>query len=141
MALAYKKMKSPIYSLEKHIKDSVYKIAPENEIELDSWCKENNFKIELVEKNGFNFNVSIKNKKVKLPVAALEYLWAATHTYLVLYDEYSTAQKKGAKLYDTGGSSSRHPSIEIYFYQTMGVIKRAILFYFPYNSSHSRRIT
>ena len=106
-------MKSPIFSLEYYIKDSIYKIAPENKIELDSWCKENDFKIELVEKNGFNFKVSIKNKKVKLPIAALEYLWAATHTYIVLYDEYTTAQKNGAALYDTGGNQRRKNSIDL----------------------------
>lgn len=106
-------MRSPILKLETFIAGSTFRIAPEREVELGDWSDLTKFSIAIVDRKGFSIKVSVKKREASLPVAALEYLWAASHAYIVLYDEYCTAQKDGEEYFDTSGNSRRRNAIDL----------------------------
>lgn len=106
-------MRSPICHLESSIAGVAFQIAPEREAESVALRDKHQIEIELIDDSGFSIRVDLKTSAIKLPIAALEYLWSFCHYTCVLVDEYRTAQMKGAKQFDCLGNSRLVSSNEL----------------------------
>lgn len=93
-------MNSPIKHLKEAIAGSPFNIAPEHTDYLLNLRDSRNIEVQLiVDKPGFSIEVVLAQSLVRLPVPALEYLWACGHFLWVTTQEYSAAQIRGeAKL-------------------------------------------
>ena len=68
---------------------------------LQNLQDEHNFEIEIEDnKLGFSIRIDPNRKQIILPITALEYLWACTFYYIVLYQECVKAQSEGCVDFD-----------------------------------------
>ena len=93
-------MRSPIITLKNAIAGSAFRIAPEMERELALWRDQSGVSLVLSDDVGFNVYVDLDTKEVTIPVASLEFLWAAAHGFYVFYQEYMQGQQAGQKQFD-----------------------------------------
>lgn len=98
-------MRSPICHLESSIAGVAFQIAPERETESVLLRDKHGIDIELIDDTGFSIRVDLKTNTIRIPIAALEYLWSFSHYTWVLVDEYRAAQPTGAKQFDCLGNS------------------------------------
>ena len=77
------------------IAGSPFNIAPEHTDYLVNLRNSRNIEIEMIDKPGFSIDVVVDTKLVRLPVPALEYLWACGHFLWVTTQEYQAAQMRG----------------------------------------------
>jgi len=106
-------MRSPILELESAIAGAPFRIAPEREHELGGWVDSHGVTLDLLDQKGFTFHVYTQGKEIQTSIAILEYLWATSHTHLVLYDEYAKAQIRGETQFDTGGNSRSRGALDL----------------------------
>lgn len=106
-------MRSPINELRAAIAGAPFKIAPERKRELWSRVESEGVSLELFDRKGWTFHVYTQRKEIQASFATLEYLWATSHTHLVLYDEYAKAQLRGDKQFDTGGNHRSRNALEL----------------------------
>jgi hypothetical protein len=97
-------MRSPIFALERAIAGCAFKIAPEREQELAKLRDRHQIVLQPVDERGFGIRVNPASGVVTLPVASLEYLWACTYQYLIVYQEMVDAQRAGLPRLDLAGS-------------------------------------
>jgi Peptidase U49 len=97
-------MRSPIFALEEAIAGCAFKIAPEREQELAKLRDLHQIVLQPVDERGFGIRVNPASGVVTLPVASLEYLWACTYQYLIVYQEMVDAQRAGLARLDLAGS-------------------------------------
>ncbi len=93
-------MRSPIITLQNAIAASAFRIAPEMEQELAVWRDQSGVTLSLSDDVGFYIRVDLNAKEVTIPVAALEFLWAAAHGFYVFYQEYMQGQRAGQTKFD-----------------------------------------
>ncbi len=86
-------MKSPIRVLDKDIINSLSRIAPEHQKKLEELIVEFDPEAVFTDDEGFGFRVDTKNKAIKIPTVALEYLWVAFYTFYLTYQKYTEAQE------------------------------------------------
>ncbi len=109
----FSRRRSPILELENAIAGCAFRIAPEREDELAELCDVKNLTITLVDESGFSIRVRLPENEVVINVASLEFLWASTHAHLILYSEYSLAQRSGSSTFDTGGNERSRNAMEL----------------------------
>ena len=69
-----------------------FSVAPERARDLQKLRESYGIKLEAVDEPRFGIRVDPLTGTVKLPVAALEYLWACAHLFVVVYQENVKAQ-------------------------------------------------
>lgn len=106
-------MRSPIVQLQTAIAGAPFRIAPEREHELGDWIDGEGVTLDLIDQKGFTFHVYTQRKEIQTSIATLEYLWATSHTHLVLYDEYAKAQLRGDTQFDTGGNHRSRSALDL----------------------------
>jgi len=95
-------MISPIWHLQESIAGSPFNIAPEHRDYLVNLRDSRKIEFAMIDRPGFSIDVVIDTKLVRLPVAALEYLWACGHFLWVTTQEYQAAQMRGETKLDFG---------------------------------------
>lgn len=105
--------RSPILELENAIASCAFRIAPEREKELAELRDLKNLTLTLEDAPGFNIRVRLPEHEVVINVAALEFLWASAHAHLILYNEYSFAQRSDSITFDTGGNERCQKAMEL----------------------------
>lgn len=88
-------MNSPIAHLKEAIAGSPFNIAPEHTDYLVNLRDSRNIEIEMIDRPGFSIDVVLDTNLVRLPVPALEYLWACGYFLWVTTQEYQAAQMRG----------------------------------------------
>jgi hypothetical protein len=106
-------MRSPILELQAAIAGAPFRITPEREHELGDWVYHEDIALDLIDQKGFTFHVLTQRKKIQTSIATLEYLWATSHTHLVLYDEYVQAQLRGDEQFNTGKNYRLRSALEL----------------------------
>ncbi len=105
--------RSPVLTLENAIAGAAFRIAPEKERELAVFRDLERVSLALKDGPGFMFNVNLKSHEIATNIATLEFLWSSAHAHLVLYDEYSKAQKNGHTQFDTGATPRSRAALEL----------------------------
>jgi hypothetical protein len=106
-------LRSPILDLQNAIAGCAFRIAPERENELAKLRDLTNLTLALVDEAGFSIRVRLPEHEVVVNIAALEFLWASAHAHLILYNEYSLAQRTGSSTFDTGGTERSRNAMEL----------------------------
>lgn len=105
---------SPIRYLDSDLINSVARIAPEKVNELDVFRLNHDPCAVFTNDTKFSFRVNTESKEIKLPTAALEYLWSACYAFYVLYQEYCAANQGTATQFDINGSDRSRTAISLY---------------------------
>lgn len=92
--------RSPILFLQTTIASSVYNIAPERSAELAAIVRSHDLALVPTDDRGFSIRVNTQSGDVTVPIAAMEYLWTCAHAFMVFYDEYGVAQRRGDEQFD-----------------------------------------
>jgi hypothetical protein len=86
-------MRSPVLLLEKAIAGAAFQIAPERAAELKTLDEAHQFVLVFTDEKNFSIRIKTQTHEAMLPVAALEYLWCASHLLHVLYRQYVATQQ------------------------------------------------
>lgn len=105
--------RSPIVLLQDLIAGVPFRISPEREGELKEFLDRENISLAIEDGPGFRFEVNLNDGTVTTNVASLEFLWASTHAHLILYDEYSKAQRSGDSHFDASSSTRARAGIDL----------------------------
>jgi len=105
---------SPIRALDEALINSVARIAPEKAAALDKIRIEHDPCAVFTNDQKFSFRVNTESKEIKLPTAALEYLWCACYAFYVAYQEYSTANQGSASEFDLNGNERAREALSLY---------------------------
>ncbi|UMO89908.1 hypothetical protein HP572_10485 [Pectobacterium sp. PL64] len=105
---------TPIRELDSDLINSVARIAPEKIDELDSFRLQHDLCAVFTNDKKFSFRVNTESKEVKLPTAALEYLWCACYAFYVLYQEYGVANQNNAIQFDANGTERSRTAMSVY---------------------------
>lgn len=105
--------RSPVLDLENAIAGAAFRIAPEKEKELADFRDLQGVSLSLADGPAFLFNVNPTSREISTNVATLEFLWCSAHAHLILYDEYSKAQRNGQAKFDTGGNPRSRTALEL----------------------------
>jgi hypothetical protein len=91
-------MRSPICNLESYIAGVAFNIAPERGADMVTLRDTYGLTFELVDKKDSEdasenvIAIYVTTGVIRLPISALEYLWACTYHYWVVTQEYAAAQ-------------------------------------------------
>jgi hypothetical protein len=110
-AMAHKR--SPVELLMGAIAGAPFKIAPEREQELAELRDELGTGITIEDRPGFVFNVNLQTHEITTSVATLEYLWCSTYAHLILYKEYTAAQRRADAKFNMGGNVRSRSAIDL----------------------------
>lgn len=105
---------SPIRALDEDLIDSVARIAPEKADTLKKFRIEHDPCAVFTNDQKFSFRVNTESKEIKLPTAALEYLWCACYAFYVAYQEYSTANQGSASEFDLNRNERSRGALSLY---------------------------
>ncbi|MFZ1643677.1 MAG: phage exclusion protein Lit family protein, partial [Candidatus Contendobacter sp.] len=105
---------SPIRVLDRDLINSVARIAPEKLNALESFHIEHNPCAVFTNDQKFSFSVNTESKEIKLPTAALEYLWCACYAFYVTYQEYSAANARSSSDFDINGNQRIREALSLY---------------------------
>lgn len=105
---------SPIRILDGDLIKSVVRIAPEKANALVDFRIKHDPCVVFTNDQEFSFRVNTESKEIKLPTAALEYLWCACYAFYVIYQEYSAANQGSANDFDLNGNERSRDAIYLY---------------------------
>lgn len=105
--------RSPVLNLQNAIAGAAFRIAPEREGELANFRDSRGVSLALTDGPGFFFNTIPGSPDISTNIASLEFLWCSAHAHLILYDEYSKAQRRGQTQFDTGGNNRSRSALEL----------------------------
>lgn len=105
---------TPIRHLDLDLINSVVRIAPEKIDDLDDFHLKHNPCAVFTNDKKFSFRVNTESKEIKLPTAALEYLWCACYAFYVLYQEHSAQNQGHATQFNTDGSDKSRTAMSVY---------------------------
>lgn len=106
--------RSPILQLESDIARSVYRIAPEREDELAAEVQAHNISLVITDDRGLSIRVDPCTGDITVPIAALEYVWACAHAFLVFYDDYGAAQRRGDNRFTITQSARGQAAVDLF---------------------------
>lgn len=118
-ALATKRtyMRSPICLLEPQIAGAPFNVAPERASLCAQQRDDHKIDFVLVDEPKFGIRVRLNTDRntpeIVLPIASLEYLWAFSHYFWVLTQEYASTQRTGATQFDCVGNKRLKESASI----------------------------
>lgn len=93
---------TPISALFNAITESPYRVAPEVAAELDAEIATLNITLEFADDPKVYAEFVVSQAIVRLGVPFLSALWTAAHAYIVTYDEYQIAHRKGERYFSLG---------------------------------------
>lgn len=105
---------TPIRALDSDLVNSVARIAPEKVNELDTFRLNHDPCAIFTNDTKFSFRVNTQSKEIKLPTAALEYLWCSCYAFYALYQEYCAANQGTATQFDINGSNRSQTAFSLY---------------------------
>lgn len=105
---------TPIRDLDSDLISSVVRIAPEKIDDLNAFQLKHDPCAVFTNDGKFSFRVNTESKEIKLPTAALEYLWCACYAFYVLYQEYSAQNQGAATKFDINGSDRSRTAMSVY---------------------------
>lgn len=114
------KLSSPIFALEADIRDAARRIAPEKATEWadfeTTFTPTHTFTTDPSPRNEseYRFRVQVKNREIKLPIVAMEYLWATCFAAWVFYQEYERANQTAAEYFDPEGTPRGQQGTALY---------------------------
>ena len=119
-------MRSPILHLKNEISRCPFLIAPAREKELADLVRNHRLEIEIVFESNFRVRIDLSSGVIRLPVAGLEYLWACSFFFWVLYQEYVLAQRAGCTQFDTRSTDRLRKAWELFNWAYKNLNKIAI---------------
>lgn len=105
---------TPIRELESDLISSVARIAPEKIDDLNAFQLKHHPCAVLTNDGKFSFRVNTESKEIKLPTAALEYLWCACYAFYVLFQEYSAQNQGAATQFDINATDKSRTAMSVY---------------------------
>ncbi len=105
---------SPIRTLDSDLLNSVARIAPEKVGVLDSFRVVHDPCAVFTNDQKFSFRVNTESKEIKLPTAALEYLWCACYAFYVIYQGYCAANQSLADEFNLNGNERTRGALSLY---------------------------
>ncbi len=107
-------MVSPIRTLDNALINSVARIAPEKFNTLEDFRIKHDPCVVFTNDQKFSFRVNTESKEIKLPTAALEYLWCACYAFYIMYQEYTAENQGSANEFDLNGSERSRGALSLY---------------------------
>jgi Peptidase U49 len=107
-------MPSVIEPLLNTIAASPFRIAPESEAELLDAVQQSHLKLEFVDDTEVHAEYLPSESLVRLGTQYLETLWAAAHAFIVIFDEYEKANKRGETFYQVGATPRSQAAYALY---------------------------
>ncbi len=92
--------RSPVLLLQDSLARSVYTIAPERKAAMLGVVKTHNIELVISDDRGFSIRADPSTGDITVPIAAMEYVWACSHAFMVFYDEYGAAQRRADHQFD-----------------------------------------
>lgn len=107
-------MPSPVLALAQTIAASPFRVAPEAAAALDAFLRANDLVLEITDDPTVFAEVIPPRGPIRIGIHALDLLWAAAHSYLVLFDEHEKANRRGAELFEVGATTRTRSAFELY---------------------------
>ena len=107
-------MPSPVLTLAKTIAASPFRVAPEAAAALDDFVRANGLLLEITNDPKVFAEVDPPRGPIRLGIHALDLVWTATHTYLILFDEYEKHSQRRAEFFDVGAIARTQSAFELY---------------------------
>lgn len=104
---------SPIRTLDKDLINSIARIAPEKFDDIEKIRIIHDPCVVFTNDKKF-FRVNLESKEIKLPTAALEYLWCACYSFYVIYQEYVSTNYCFTKEFDLNGNERLQKALSLY---------------------------
>lgn len=106
--------RSPVRLLEKTLAGSVFAISPERKEELLEVVDSCDLSLVISDDRKFSVRINTVTGEITVPVAALEYVWACANAFMVFYDEYGAAQRRGDDQFDITQSPRGQNAVRLF---------------------------
>lgn len=106
--------RSPILLLQDSLAGSVFAIAPERQGELKAVVSSHDLSMVISDDRGFSVRINPQSGDITVPIAAMEYVWACAHAFMVFYDEYGAAQRRGDDQFDITQSPRGQDAVRLF---------------------------
>lgn len=107
-------MTSPLLALCSVIAASPFRVAPEAAEDIDSLVRAKGLSLELTDDPKVFAEVLPSRALIRLGMNGLDLLWAAAHSYVVLFDEYEKANQRGDEFFGVGENPRARSAFALY---------------------------